>query len=188
MVRDLHDGAQQRLVHTVIELKLTLRKLDKGDPDTRGRVQEALHHAEQANFELRELAHGILPAVVTRGGLRAGVASLVSRIKLPVEVDVPDRRFPPAIEATAYFVISEALTNVVKHAHARRASVSARVQEGQLNVEVSDDGVGGVRGMGTTGLAGLEDRVSALEGRLIVTSPSGRGTHVHAFLPLAEQR
>jgi signal transduction histidine kinase len=182
--RDLHDGAQQRLVHTVIVLKLALRALSSGDADASDLVEEALRHAEQANAELRELAHGILPAALTRGGLRAGVEALVSRVSLPVTVDVPADRLPAVVEATAYFVISEALTNVVKHARAAGAQVTARVERGELRVEVCDDGVGGARGGFETGLGGLEDRVSAMDGRLTLASPPGGGTRVCALLPV----
>jgi signal transduction histidine kinase len=185
--RDLHDGAQQRLVHAVIVLKLALQALTSTDANAGALVAEALRHAEQANFELRELAHGILPAALTRGGLRAGVGALVSRASLPVSVDVSVERFPAGIEATAYFVISEALTNVAKHAHAERARVTARVERGELRVEIRDDGVGGARGGDETGLGGLADRVSALDGRLVLESPPGGGTRVCALLPLPAQ-
>jgi GAF domain-containing protein len=182
--RDLHDGAQQRLVHAVIVLKLALRALSHGDVNAAQLVAEALGHAEQANSELRELAHGILPAALTRGGLRAGVEALVSRVSLPVSVDVSVDRLPPGIEATAYFVISEALTNVVKHARAGRAEVTARLERGELRVEVHDDGVGGAFGGDSTGLGGLEDRLSALDGRLVLDSPPGGGTSVRALVPV----
>jgi PAS domain S-box-containing protein len=185
--RDLHDGAQQRLVHAVIVLKLALRALSNTDADAGELVAEALRHAEQANSELRELAHGILPAALTRGGLRAGVEGLVSRVSLPVSVDVSVERLPAEVEATAYFVVSEALTNVVKHARAAGAGVTARVERGELRVEVRDDGVGGARGGDATGLGGLEDRVSALDGRLVLDSPPGRGTRVCALLPVSRQ-
>jgi signal transduction histidine kinase len=182
--RDLHDGAQQRLVHTVIVLKLALRSLAKGDPNATELVTEALRHAEQANSELRELAHGILPAALNRGGLRAGVDALVSRVSLPVSVDVSGERFPAGLEATAYFVVSEALTNVVKHARAKTARVTARVEHGELRVEVRDDGVGGARGGHGSGLGGLADRVAALDGSLELESPPGGGTLVCVLLPL----
>jgi signal transduction histidine kinase len=182
--RDLHDGAQQRLVHTVIVLKLALQALAKGDPNAVELVTEALRHAEQANSELRELAHGILPAALSRGGLRAGVDALVSRVSLPVSVDVPGERLPAGLEATAYFVVSEALTNVVKHARAKSARVTARVERGELRVEVRDDGVGGARGGYGSGLGGLADRVAALDGSLVLESPPGGGTLVCALLPL----
>jgi signal transduction histidine kinase len=182
--RDLHDGAQQRLVHAVIVLKLALRALSQADADAGELVAEALRHAEHANSELRELAHGILPAALTRGGLRAGVEALVPRISVPVSVDVPVDRLPAGVEATAYFVVSEALTNVVKHARATEARVTARTEHGELQVEVRDDGVGGAQGGPATGLGGLEDRVSALDGHLVVDSPPGHGTRVRALLPI----
>jgi GAF domain-containing protein len=185
--RDLHDGAQQRLVHAVIVLKLALQALSNGNTNATELVAEALRHAEQANSELRELAHGILPAVLARGGLRAGVEGLVSRVSLPVSVDVSVERLAAGLEATAYFVVSEALTNVVKHARASCAEVSARLDRGTLRVEICDDGVGGARGGDGTGLGGLADRVSALDGRLEVASPPGGGTRLCAVLPLPSQ-
>jgi signal transduction histidine kinase len=192
VVRDLHDGGQARLVHAVITLKLAHRALLDADTDTgTALVGEALEHAEGANAELRELAHGILPSVLARGGLQAAVAALVSRTSLPVSADVSVQRLPADVEATAYFVVSEALTNVVKHAGAHHAVVSAGVHHGALRVEVRDDGVGGVAALatdGSTGLGGLEDRVSALDGRLVVDSPPGGGTRVYALLPLSGDR
>jgi signal transduction histidine kinase len=185
--RDLHDGAQQRLVHAVIALKLALQALSDGNPNAGELATEALQHAEQANSELRELAHGILPAALTRGGLRAGVNGLVSRLSMPVTVDVSVERLPAGVEATAFFVVSEALMNVVKHARAGSAEVSARLDRGRLRVEVCDDGVGGARGGAGTGLGGIEDRVAALDGSLVVESPRGGGTRVCALLPLADE-
>jgi signal transduction histidine kinase len=185
--RDLHDGAQQRLVHAVIVLKLALQALSRGEENAGELVAEALRHAEQANAELRELAHGILPAALTRGGLRAGIDAILSRVSLPVAVDVTAERLPASVEATAYFVISEALTNVVKHARATRAEVSASVEHEQLRVEIRDDGAGGAQGGHGTGLGGLGDRVAALDGRLEVDSPPGRGTRVCAVLPVTHK-
>jgi PAS domain S-box-containing protein len=186
VVRDLHDGAQQRLVHTIVTLKLAQRAFENGDGD--GNVQalvgEALEQAERSNTELRELAHGILPPALTRGGLRAGVDTLVQRIDLPVEIEIPDGRFPAEIEASAYFVIAEALTNVMKHAHAKSAKVMASVKERSLCIEVRDDGIGGADADGH-GLVGVNDRVSALGGRLEVKSPAGDGTLLSATLPLS---
>ncbi|MEA2638057.1 MAG: hypothetical protein QOE18_1114 [Chloroflexota bacterium] len=184
--RDLHDGAQQRLVHAMIVLKLALRALSSNDSTSGELVAEALRHAEGANSELRELAHGILPAALTRGGLRAGVDALVARTSIPVSMDVSVGRLSPSLEATAYFVVSEALTNVVKHARAEAASVTARFEHGQLRVEIRDDGVGGARAGDNTGLGGLEDRVSALDGRLVLDSPPGGGTRVCALLPVSD--
>ncbi len=179
IVRDLHDGAQQRIVNTIVALKLAQRD----DQSVDALVTEALDHAEQANAELRELAHGMLPLVVVRGGLRAGVDALVSRLRVPVDVDVPGGRLAPEVEASAYFVVAEALTNVVKHSQARRAEVRSWVDDSVLHVEVRDDGVGGARPDGT-GLLGLNDRLVALGGRLWVESPPDGGTRIAATLPL----
>jgi signal transduction histidine kinase len=182
--RDLHDGAQQRLVHALITLKLARKSLEEGDPKAGELLDEGLEHSESATSALRELSHGILPSVLTRGGLRAGVESLVSRMPLPVDIDVEAQRFAPGIEATAYFVVSEALTNVVKHSGAQRAEVGARANEGALRVEIRDDGEGGAAPGGGSGLVGLRDRVSALEGTLRIESPPGGGTRVVVTLPL----
>jgi GAF domain-containing protein len=184
VVRDLHDGAQQRLVHTIVTLKLAQRALHGNDGKADSLISEALEQAQQGNAELRELAHGILPAVLAQGGLHTGVNSIVSRLELPVEVDIPAKRFPAEIEASAYFVVAEALTNVVKHSHAGRAEVRARVDDGMLHVEVSDDGVGGPDPNGH-GLVGLADRVTTLGGRLDVSSRPSGGTLLSATLPLS---
>jgi signal transduction histidine kinase len=184
LVRDLHDGAQQRLVHTIISLKLANRALQpNGEPGSE-LVAEALAHAERANVELRELAHGILPSVLTRGGLRAGVGALASRMPVPVEVTVAVDRLPAPVEATAYFVVAESLTNVAKHSGAEHAAVVARVEDGTLQLRVRDDGVGGARPDGS-GLVGLADRLAALDGQLRVDSPVDGGTLVAADIPLS---
>jgi signal transduction histidine kinase len=184
VVRDLHDGAQQRLVHTILTLKLARRALEDEPESAADLVAEALDNAERGTAELRELAHGILPTLLTKGGLRAGVDSLASRSPVPVEVDVSADRFPAAIEATAYFVVAEALTNVAKHAHAEHAEVTTRVADGTLTIEVHDDGAGGARRSGS-GLVGLADRVAALDGRLRIESPPDDGTLITAAIPLA---
>jgi PAS domain S-box-containing protein len=184
VVRDLHDGAQQRLVHAIITLKLAQRAFQKNDGKAESLIGEALQHAQRGNDELRELAHGILPNVLTHGGLRAGVEAVVSRLDVPVQVDLPAQRFPADIEASAYFIVAEALTNVVKHSHAGRAEVTASVQDEMLRVEVQDDGIGGADPDGH-GLVGIGDRATALGGRLKVESPAGRGTLVAATLPLS---
>jgi signal transduction histidine kinase len=182
VVRDLHDGAQQRLVHTIVTLKLAERALraEGGDPESL--IGDALEHAEQGKAERRELAHGILPRVLTRG-LRAGVDAVVARLDLPVHVHIPGERFSAEIEASAYFIVAEALTNVVKHAHAEHAEVRVSVANGTLHVEVQDDGVGGADPNGH-GLVGMGDRVTALGGGLEIQSPVGDGTIVAATLPL----
>jgi signal transduction histidine kinase len=183
LVRDLHDGAQQRIVHTIVTLKLASRALRHDDNSAPELVAEALDQAERANVELRELAHGILPAVLTRGGLRAGVDALASRMPVPIEIDVSVGRLPTAVEATAYFVVAEALTNVAKHARAGHAGVTARIEDGTVQVRVRDDGVGGARPDGS-GLIGLADRLTALGGDLRVDSPAEGGTLVAAAIPL----
>jgi signal transduction histidine kinase len=182
VVRDLHDGAQQRLVHTVITLKLAEQALHSDADDGPELVQAALEQAGQAMAELRELAHGILPAALTTGGLRAGVDALAARVPVPVDMRVSVDRLPPAIEATAYFVVAEALTNVAKHSAAGRVEVNARVEDGTLRIEVRDDGRGGARADGS-GLLGLADRLAAVDGRLEVDSPPRRGTTIAAAIP-----
>jgi signal transduction histidine kinase len=183
VVRDLHDGAQQRLVHTVVTLTLAQRALHASDDEAASLVGEALEHAQQGNTELRELAHGILPAALTNGGLKAGIDAVLKRLDLPVRLDVPADRFPPEIEASAYFIVAEALTNVVKHAHAEHAEVRASVEDRTLRVEIRDDGIGGADPDGH-GLLGMGDRVTALGGRLDIDSPPGGGTVLAAMLPL----
>ena len=183
VVRDLHDGAQQRLVHTVITLQLAQQALAKEIENAPLLVREALEHAEQAIAEVRELAHGILPAVLTHGGLPAGIDALASRAPVRVEIDVSVGRLPAPIEATAYFVVAEALTNVAKHASAGHAEVVARIENGMLRVEARDDGVGGASPAGT-GLVGLADRLAVFDGRLEVDSPPGAGTRLTATIPL----
>jgi signal transduction histidine kinase len=183
VVRDLHDGAQQGLVHTIIALKLAHRALEEGQQDLGPLVSEALQYAEAANDELRELVHGILPSVLTREGLRAGVDELAARMSIPVQIDIAADRLPAVVEATAYFVVAGALTNVVKHACAERAEVRAFVKDETLHLQVRDDGVGGADPRGH-GLVGLSDRVTALDGRLSVESPAQGGTILAAMLPL----
>jgi signal transduction histidine kinase len=183
VVRDLHDGAQQRLVHTVVTLKLAGQAFQDDEATGRALLDEALVHAEDAIAELRELAHGILPGILTRGGLRAGVEALAARMPVPVDCDVSVDRLPPAVEATAYFAIAESLTNVSKHARANGATVLARVEDGTLRIRVRDDGVGGARPDGH-GLLGLADRLAVLGGQLVVENPPDGGTLVAADLPL----
>jgi signal transduction histidine kinase len=184
LARDLHDGAQQRLVHTMITLKLSRQALLEGDESAEALMSEALEQAERAHAELRELAHGSLPGVLTRGGLGAGVGALASGVPIPVTVDVSVGRLERTIEAHAYFIVAEALTNVVKHARASAAEVRAAVAGGVLRVEVRDDGIGGASLEGSSGLLGLDERVTSLQGRLRVKSPPGGGTLIAADIPL----
>jgi signal transduction histidine kinase len=184
VVRELHDGAQQPLVHTVIVLSLAQQAVAQGDAGAEELVAEALQHAQRANKELRELSRGLLPVGLTLGGLRDGVEALVSRLRVPALVAVPDERLPAAIEASAYFVVAEALTNVAKHAGAEHVEVTATIADDTLCVVVCDDGVGGARVEGK-GLLSLRDRVAAFGGELDVASPPGGGTRLTATLPLS---
>ena len=184
--RDIHDGAQQRLVALALQLRVAQRQLGKrSDPEIDRLLAEAVDELQVAVEELRELARGVHPAILTEDGLGAALESLAGRTPLPVDLDVSDGRLPPQIEATAYFVACEALANVVKHAGASKAAVSARRRNGLLVVAVEDDGVGGARPAGGSGLSGLADRVEALGGRLVVESPAGGGTRVVGEIPCA---
>jgi signal transduction histidine kinase len=186
VVRDIHDGAQQRLVHTVVTLKLAREALDHGGDEAADLVREALENAQQATTELRELAHGIHPAILARGGLRAAVESLVSRLPLPVAHDVSGARLPAAIEGTAYFVVSEALANVVKHSSARSADVRAHLNGDVLRIVVRDDGAGGAEPGRGSGLVALRDRVETLGGRIVIVSPEGGGTSLRIDIPVSD--
>jgi signal transduction histidine kinase len=182
--RDVHDSAQQRLVHTIIALKLARDAIAAGDK-AGDLIEEALKNAERANRDLRDVVRGILPAALTRGGLRMGLESLADDLTLPVEVRVTAPRLSSPIETTAYFIVAEALANVVKHARASAAVIDIRVDGDRLVIEVRDDGAGGADPARGTGLTGLLDRVEANEGTLTMTSPAGMGTTLHAVLPLS---
>jgi PAS domain S-box-containing protein len=184
LARDVHDGAQQRLVHTLITLKQAQVALQGSDSAVARLVDESLAQAGVANVQLRELANGILPAALTRGGLRTGIESLLHDTPLPVDVEVPLERLPQAVETTAYFVIAEALTNVIKHAGASRVRVRALATGDRLEIEVSDDGRGGADPANGSGLTGLIDRVDAAGGSMSVSSPAGAGTRLSVTLPI----
>jgi PAS domain S-box-containing protein len=183
IVRDLHDGAQQRLVNTIMTLQLAQGYTDV-PPDVAELLSESLQSAQSGVEELRELAHGLHPAILTNRGLRAATESLALRAPIPVEIDIPDARYPPPVESAAYFVVAEALTNVAKYASASIVDVSAAEVDGRLCVTVQDDGAGGASPSPGSGLSGLEDRVAALGGALSVHSPVGGGTRVRAEIPL----
>jgi signal transduction histidine kinase len=187
--RDLHDGAQQRLVSLAMNLGIAKDRLEASDdPHAAELVGRAHDDAKQAIAELRDLVRGIHPAVLTDRGLDAAVSALAARCAVPVvlESDV-DRRLPAAVESTAYFVVAEALTNVAKHSGATKAVVRVRdgalAGTGMLVVDVVDDGRGGAASSNGGGLQGLRDRVRAIEGVLTVTSPVGGPTEIHAELP-----
>jgi signal transduction histidine kinase len=184
--RDIHDGAQQRLVALALELRSAQRRLGEDlDPELEGLLASAADELQIAVEELRELAHGIHPGVLVQGGLAAALESLAGRSPIPVSVDATQERFPPDVEGTAYFVASEGLANVVKHAGATKASIRATHAGELLVVEISDDGVGGAATQNGSGLRGLADRVEALGGRLLVESPTGAGTKIVGEIPCA---
>jgi signal transduction histidine kinase len=184
--RDLHDGAQQRLVGLALDLRLAREKLDDDPGATAAMLDDASAELSKATEELRELARGIHPAILSDRGLEAAVESLAQRAPLPVEIEASVQgRLPEPVEAAAYFVVSEALTNVVRHSGAERAEVEIRRDDGRLIVEVMDDGAGGADPAGS-GLSGLADRVAALDGRLRVDAPATGGTIVRADIPLVE--
>jgi signal transduction histidine kinase len=183
--RDLHDGAQQRLVSLTLALRLAKLKLgDDGDPELRLSLDQASDEARSALAELRELARGIHPQILTEAGLGSAIESLADRSPVNVAVDIAtDRRFSPEVEAAAYFVVSEALANVAKYANASRALVRTEWQNDELTIEISDDGVGGAEPGAGGGLRGLADRLSAIDGRLEIVSPTGGGTRLLAHIP-----
>jgi signal transduction histidine kinase len=178
--RDLHDGAQQRLVALAMRLELA----KEGTSGASSLLEEATAELRTAIGEVRDLAHGLHPTILTEAGLGAAVEALAERAPFPVDVDVPDGRFPGPIEATAYFIVAEALTNVARHAEASEAHVLVTVDAGQLVVTVRDDGRGGADPARGSGLRGLSDRVAAASGSLTLSSPPGKGTFVRATLPL----
>jgi signal transduction histidine kinase len=184
--RDLHDGAQQRLVALSLQLGLARRKLE-ADPVTGGRLLDAARgELNRALEELRELARGIHPAILTDRGLGPALQALAERAPLPVDLNqMPENRLPAAVEAAAYFVVAESLTNVAKYSGAQHATVRVGGEDGYAVVEVSDDGVGGADPAAGTGLRGLADRLAALDGRLEVHSPPGGGTVIRANIPCA---
>ena len=182
--RDLHDGAQQRLVAMALDIRLARAKLED-DPLAADRLLEtAGDELDSALAELRELARGIHPAVLSDRGLGTALETLASRAPVPVDVSaLPEGRLPEAVELAAYFVVAEALTNVAKYAKATHASVEIARENGRVVVEVADDGIGGADPENGTGLRGLADRLAVLEGRLEVDSETGRGTTVRARIP-----
>jgi signal transduction histidine kinase len=182
--RDLHDGAQQRLVALALNLKFARTSLDDDPAAARDLIVDAIDELTEATAELRELARGIHPAILTDRGLDAAVNALAGRASVPVEVGaLPAERLPPPVESTAYFVVAEALTNVARYSQASYAEVDIGRENGALVVEIRDDGVGGADPARGSGLRGLADRVAAVDGRLSVTSEPGAGTIVHAEIP-----
>jgi PAS domain S-box-containing protein len=182
--RNLHDGAQQRLTAVLLNLGRIRATSGGGDP----LLDTAIDELAAGLDEIRQLASGLHPSLLTERGLAGALEALVLRAPVPVELEsLPGRRLPEPVEATAYYVVAEALANVQKHAGASRVVVRARTDDELLVVVVDDDGAGGADVAGS-GLRGLVDRVDALGGRLIVDSPPGGGTQLHAEIPLAANR
>jgi signal transduction histidine kinase len=182
--RDLHDGAQSRLVALALKLKLARMKVEP-DSEAAQLLDESSAEPQASLDELRELARGLHPVVLTDRGLNAAVRILADRAPVPVAVcGLPQGRLPPPVELAVYFVVAEALTNVAKYAHASSASIAITTSDARVTVDVVDDGVGGADIAGGSGLRGLSDRVAALDGPLAVDSPPGEGTRLHAEIPL----
>jgi signal transduction histidine kinase len=183
--RNLHDGAQQRLVSVALGLSMVDAKLEDDPGSARELLSTTQHDLAQGLEELRELARGLHPALLTERGLGPALDALLTRAPVPVEIaELPDERLTAPVEAAAYYVVAEAITNVAKYANASRATVSIRRSNGCATVRVSDDGVGGADPAGGSGLRGLAARVEALSGRLDVDSPPRRGTRIEAEIPL----
>jgi signal transduction histidine kinase len=182
--RDLHDGAQQQLVAILLALRMARARLDD-DPTAAAQMLDATtRDLATAIDELRELARGIHPAVLSDRGLGPALDGLATRLSLPVEIgSMPSERLPEKVEAAAYFVVAEALTNVARYAEATHARIDVTRDDGQVTVAIADDGVGGADPAKGSGLRGLADRVAALDGRLEVDSEAGRGTTVRAVIP-----
>ena len=181
--RDLHDGAQQRLVELGLQLRMARAKIDADPVEAAEFLDAAVEALTEATAELRELARGIHPVVLTEGGLQPALRALVDRSSIPAKLaEVPDRRFPAAVEAAAYFVVAEALTNAARYSDATAVEVSAEQVDGRLRVVIKDDGRGEADMLGS-GVRGIADRVAAVDGALSIRSPAGRGTVVRAEIP-----
>jgi signal transduction histidine kinase len=182
--RNLHDGAQQRLVAVALELNMVGAKLDSDPGAARQLLSAAQENLAYGLDELRELARGIHPAILTRNGLGPALDALLAKTPVPVEIaELPEERLPEAVEAAAYYVVAESITNVAKYARASRVTVSVSRSNGSVSVSVSDDGAGGADPARGSGLRGLVARVEALNGRLDIASPPGRGTRIEARIP-----
>lgn len=185
ITRDLHDGAQQRFVTALIDLQLADQKWDSAPQRARELIALALRDAREGLEDLRKLAAGIHPAILSQRGLAAALHGLAARLPVPVQLDVPDQRLPGQVEASVYYFCAEALTNVVKHAQAASAWVRVEISEGQCVAEVRDDGAGGAApNSESSGLTGLRDRIGAVGGDLEISSPPGGGTVLRATIPL----
>jgi signal transduction histidine kinase len=185
--RDLHDGAQQQLVSLALALRAVQAAVPPGLGDLSDRLANAAGGLVRVMDDLREMARGIHPAILSEGGLAPALKTLARRSTVPVQITVhADARLPERVEVAAYYVVSEALTNAVKHAHASVIRISAATTGQALHLDIRDDGIGGADLVRGSGLIGLKDRVEALGGAITIQSPIGAGTSLHAELPLAD--
>jgi PAS domain S-box-containing protein len=180
--RDLHDGAQQRLIVSLMALRRAAQDLTADSAPTF--LSEGIEHLEEGLGELRELARGIHPSHLSEHGLAHAVGLLARRAPVPVDVEVPDERLPRAAETALYFTVAEGLTNVAKYAEATRACVTVRALDGVVTAEIADDGRGGAAASGGSGLRGLADRLEAIGGSLEIESPVGGGTVLRGSVPV----
>jgi signal transduction histidine kinase len=183
--RDLHDGAQQRIVSLGLELRALEASVPADLPEIRDQLAATVDGLAQLHTDLQELSRGIHPAILSRGGLGPAIKTLARRSAVPVslELDV-NRRLPESVEVAAYYVVAEALTNAAKHAKADEVAVSARATDTELTMRIADDGIGGAGRGGGSGLIGLKDRVEALSGHIDLTSEAGAGTTIRVSIPL----
>jgi signal transduction histidine kinase len=185
--RDLHDGTQQRLVSVGLELRAAQAMVPPDVPDLTAQLSHVAEDLAAAVTDLQEASRGIHPAVLSRGGLGPALRTLARRSALPVELDLRvDRRLPERIEVAAYYVVSEALTNAAKHAHASVVEVELEADDATVRLSIRDDGVGGADPTRGSGLVGLRDRIEALGGKIQVASPAGSGTSVVVQIPIDE--
>jgi signal transduction histidine kinase len=182
--RNLHDGAQQRLVSLALQLRLTQSAIERRPDAVAGLLEEAQAELARALDELRELARGIHPAILTDRGLGPALEAILARAPLPVELtDLPGERLPERVEAAVYYVVAETVTNIAKHAQAESATVSVTLAHNTARVVITDNGIGGADPARGSGLRGLADRIEALEGGLRIESPASSGTRIEAQIP-----
>jgi signal transduction histidine kinase len=186
--RDLHDGAQQRIVSLGLQLRAAEASIPEENPELRAQLSNVVDGLVGVSTDLQEISRGIHPAILSKGGLGPAIKTLARRSAVPVDLDLNvDRRLPESIEVAAYYVVAEALTNAAKHAQASEVTVSATADDHELYLRISDDGVGGAVAGGGSGLIGLKDRVEALAGRLGISSAAGSGTTLTVVIPLQSQ-
>jgi signal transduction histidine kinase len=183
--RDLHDGAQQRLVSLALELRVAQNTVPAELPELRAGIGQVAEDIAAVLADLREISRGLHPAILSQGGLGPALRTLARRSAVPVVLTIDtDSRYPPPLEVAAYYLVSEALTNTSKHARAQRAEVTVEDHDNTLRLRVRDDGVGGAQPQQGSGLIGLRDRVEALGGSVEVASPIGHGTVIQVSLPI----